>query len=103
MSVIKYDIEVWACPSYLSKIAKFSKRAWRYRYTSKDLLICDLILTRDKQGKKSQISTHFLNDLLPSKRTNQSLLQCDHDYILPRIRTERFKRCLVNRSLFNVV
>ena len=40
---------------------------------------------------------------LPNKRTYQSLRQRGHNYMLPRIRTEHFKRCFVNRSLFNFI
>ena len=58
-------------------------------------------VTRDKHGKKSQINTHCVNDLLPRKHRYQSLLQCGHDYILLRIHAERFRRCFVTRCLFN--
>ena len=47
VSVITYGIGVWACAygsKYLSKIAKFNKRAWRYSYTNKDLFIFDLLI-----------------------------------------------------------
>ena len=53
--------------------------------------------------KNTDTDTHCLKDLLPSKRTYQSLRQRGHDYIPPRIRTERFKRCFVNRCLFNFI
>ena len=64
-----------------------------------------VILTRDKQlwEKITHTDTHCLTDLLPSKRTYQSLRQRGHDYTLPRICTERFKRCFINRSLFNFI
>ena len=52
-------------------------------------------------GKNSD--TQCLKDLLPSKRTDRSLRQRGHDYIIPRIRTERFKRRFVNRCLFNFI
>ena len=50
----------------------------------------------DKQlwEKIAHTDTHCLTDLLPRKRTYQSLRQRGHDYMLPRIPTERFKRCL---------
>ena len=53
--------------------------------------------------KITHIDSHSLTDLLPSKRAYQSLRRRGHDYILPRIRTERFKRCFINRSLFNFI
>ena len=108
MSVFTYAIEVWACAygsKYLSKIDKFCKRAWKYGYTKDRIVIDNVILTRDKQlwEKITHTGTHCLTDLLPSKRTYQSLRQRGHDYTLPRIRTERFKRCFINRSLFNFI
>ena len=53
-------------------------------------------------GKKIT-DTQCLKDLLPSKLTDRSLHQRGHDYILPRIRTEHFKRCFANRCLFNFI
>ena len=87
---------------YLSKIDKFCKRALKYGYTKERIVISDVIQTRDKQLWEK--ITHIdLTDLLPSKRTYQSLRQRGHDYILPRICTERFKRCFINRYLFNFI
>ena len=108
MSVFTYAIEVWACAygsRYLSKIDKFCKRAWRYGYTKDRIVIDNVILTRDKQlwEKITHTDIHCLTDLLPCKRTYKSLRQRGHDYTLPRIRTERFKRCFINRYLFNFI
>ena len=106
VSVFTYGIEVWACAygsKYLSKINKFCKRAWKYGHTNKRIFISDIIQTRDKQQWKKITDTHCLKDLLPSKHTYQSLRQHGHDYILPRIHTERFKRCFVNRCHFNFI
>ena len=46
--------------------------------------------------------SHCLNDLLPMKCTRR-LRDKGHDYVLPHVRTERFKRCLINRRLCNFV
>ena len=54
-------------------------------------------------GKITHTDTHCLTDLLPSKRTYQSLRQRGHDCTLPRINTERFKRCFINRPPFNFI
>ena len=43
---------------------------------------------------------HCLNDLLPMKRT-RNLKYSGHDYVLPLVRTERFKQCSINRCLSN--
>lgn len=53
-------------------------------------------------GKITNKGTHCLKDLLLSKRTNQhaSLHQRGYDYLLPRIRTERF-RCRFVKDAFS--
>lgn len=92
MSVFTYAIEVWACAwacayacayggKYLSKIDKFCKRAWKYGHTKERILVSDVIQTRDKQlwEKITATDTHCLTDLLPNKRTYQSLSQRDQD------------------------
>ena len=54
-------------------------------------------------GKITHNDIHCLTDLLPCKHTYQSLQQRGHDYTLPRICTELFKRCFINRSRFNFI
>ena len=108
MSVFTNATEAQACAyggKYLSKIDKFCKRAWKYDYAKERLFISDVIQIRDQQlwKKITATDTHCLTDLLPNKRTYQSLRQRGHDYMLPRIRTQRFKRCFVNKSLFNFI
>ena len=44
--------------------------------------------------KITATDTHCLTDLLPNKRTDQSLSSRGHDYMLPRIRTERLSATL---------
>ena len=100
MSVFTNATEVQACAyggKYLSKIDKFCKRAQKYGYAKERLFISDVIQIRDQQLRKkiTATDTHCLTDLLPNKRTYQSLRQRGHDYMLPRIRTQRFKRCFV--------
>ena len=62
-------------------------------YAKERIFISDVIQIRDKQLRKkiTATDTHCLTDLLPKKRTYQSLRQRGHEYMLPRIRTERFK------------
>ena len=79
---------------------------WKTRTIAQDRIVIDnVILTRDKQlwEKITHTDIQCLTDLPPRKRTYQSLRQRGHDYTLPRIRTERFKRCFINRSLFNFI
>ena len=47
-------------------------------------------------------NTTALDDLLPPRRTRH-LRSRGHDYILPRVRTSRFKSTFVNRCLFSIV
>lgn len=107
MSLFIYGIEIWACAyegKYLSRIDKFCRRAVVFGYTSKHIVIKELINVRDKNLWENIItnSQHCLHDLLPAKR-KRNLRDRGHNYILPRVRTERFKRCFVNRCLFNLV
>ena len=44
--------------------------------------------------------TKCLKDLLPRKRTDRSLRQREHDYILPRI--QRFKRFFANSAFLTL-
>ena len=43
-----------------------------------------------------------LNELLPMKRTRKLRVR-GHDYVLPLVRSEKFKRCFINRCLFNFI
>lgn len=42
---------------------------------------------------------HTLHNLLPPKRC--LFPECKHDFILPRVKTERFEHCSLNICLFN--
>ena len=43
---------------------------------------------------------HPLKDLLPPLK-NRALRGRSHPYQIPRVNTERFKKCFVNRCLFD--
>ena len=45
-------------------------------------------------------SSHLLQDLLPPLK-NRDLRGRLHPYQIPRVNTERFKKCFVNRRLFD--
>ena len=83
---------------------RFCQRALRYGYTSKYKHITDVIRIKDRLqwDKITTDSTHPLHELLPPRRS-RSLRKRGHPYILPRVRTERHKRCFVNRYLFNFI
>ena len=61
----------------------------------------DVIENRDSNlfNRIPSYTGHVLYDLLPPKR-NRALRDRGHDFILPRVKTERFKRAFVNRCLF---
>ena len=60
-----------------------------------------MIRDRDKELWGKITDTQCLKDLLPSKLTDRSLRQRGHDYILPHILTEHFKRCVFLTLLFS--
>ena len=45
-------------------------------------------------------SSHPLKDLLPPLK-NRALRGRSHPYQIPRVNTEKFKKCFVNRCLFD--
>ena len=98
MSLFSYPIEFWACAydsKYLSQKDRFSKRAVKYGHTAKFFSITDLISQRDLElWKKVTTDNHSLNDLLPMKRT-RNLRDRSHDYVLPLVSIESFKRCFI--------
>ena len=100
-----YAIEVWASAhycKYLSHIDMFCKRA--LHYTSKYTPIMDVIKMKDRLlwEEITSDSANPLHELLPAQRA-RSLRKRGHNYILPPVRTERFKRCFFNRCLFEFV
>jgi hypothetical protein len=62
----------------------------------------ELIETRDRIlfNRILDNPEHILYELLPEKR-QQILRKRNHPFILPQVRTERFKRSFVNRCLFD--
>ena len=85
--------------SFLSYLSASRREPWKwdsYHWAAcgKAQYISDVIRDRDKELWGKITDTQCLKDLLPSKLTDRSLHQRGHDYILPRIRTEHFKRCV---------
>ena len=103
MSVFLYGIEVWGAAyqrKYLDRIDRFLKRAHRFGFVTKKTTILDLIKDRDSKLFKNVIrDDHILHDLLPPKR-KRVLRERKHDFIFPRVRTERFKQNFLNRCIF---
>ena len=103
MSILTYSIRVWAVASqskYLDLIDKLQKRAFTYGYIAHVTPIRQIIEDRDLKmwTDMTSVPEHPLKDLLPTKR-KRSLRKRNHEFILPKIRTERFKNCFVNRCL----
>ena len=86
----------------LDRIDKFFRRAHRYGYTTKNIKISEVIEERDRKLFKKIVSNpeHVLHELLPMCK-QRILRQREHNFILPQIKTERFKRSFINRCLFN--
>ena len=103
MSVFLYGIEVWGAAyqrKYLDRIDRFLKRAHRFGFVTKKTTILDLIKDRDSKLFKNVIrDDHILHDLLPPKR-KRVLRERKHDFIFPRVKTERFKQSFLNRCIF---
>ena len=100
MSVFLCEVEAWgaACQrKFLDKIDRFLKRAHRFGFTTKKTAILDLIKNRDSQLSKNVISG---DHILPKRRW--VLRECKHDFIQPRVKTERFKHFFLNRCLFRL-
>jgi hypothetical protein len=100
MSLFYYCIEVWDSAlqkKYLERIDKFFRRAYRYGYTTK---ISEVIEERDRKlfSKILLNAEHALHELLPLSK-QRILRQREHNFILPQIKTERFKRSFINRCL----
>ena len=45
----------------------------------------------------------ILHDLLPPQRDRNGLRSREHNFILPRVNTERYKNIFINRCLFNFI
>ena len=89
---------------YLSGIDRLFKRAFKLGYYKELFLTENIIALKDKklwEKNPYSNSTTALDDLLPPERTMVKLRKMRHNYSLPSVRTERFKRTFVNRCLFS--
>ena len=106
LSTFYFGIEVWgsACSKYLNKINKFFKRSYKFGYTKILYNIEDIIAQRDKSMFDNLTINLYnpLQDLLPERR-KRLLRKRGHEFILPKVYTERFKNIFLNRCLFKFV
>ena len=118
MSLFLYGLEVWASAyqrKYLDRIDPFFRRAYRFGYTNKIILISDIITSRDSDLFNRIISDagHVLYNLLPPKRYRlapppppkryRPLRERGHDFILPKVKTDGFKRAFVYKCLLKFI
>ena len=115
MSGLMYDrhimIPIYVKPVLIinlifGSISKFFKRAFRFGYTNNLYVMAEVIRNRDSNLWNTIIDTvtpsHPLYQLLPPKK-QRFLRKRGHDFILPVVKTERFKRSFINRCLFNFI
>ena len=113
--VLEYACEVWHTQLTVEQsdaLEHIQKRAMSIAYPDKhytealtDSRLESLYVRRDRICrsffKKMQASNHKLNHHLPQERTLETSLRSKIKYPLPRIRTERCKKSLINYSIFN--
>ncbi len=107
MSLFLYGIEIWGAAyqgKYLDCIDRFFRRAFKFGYTNNLYVIAEVIRNRDCKlwSTITDTPSHPLYQLLPPKK-QRSLRNRGHDFILPAVKTERFKRSFINRCLFNFI
>ena len=105
LSLFTYCIRVWAVAAYtkyLSQIDRLVRRAFRFEYIQHESSIQQDIKDRDARLWTSIMgaSSHPLKVLLPSLK-NRALRDGSHPYQIPRVNTERFKKCFVSRCLLD--
>ena len=107
LPTLTYAVEVWGCAyyhKYLSRIDRLFKRAFKFGYCKERFFIENIIALKDKKLWDKITDSNLitaLDDLLPPKRTLVTSRKRRHNYIIPLVRTERFKRTFINRCLFS--
>ena len=107
MSLFLFGIEIWGVAyqgKYLDRIDKFFKRAFRFGYTNNLYAMAEVIRNRDCRlwNTITDTPSHPLYQLLPPKK-QRFLRNGGHDFILPAVKTERFKGSFINRCLFDFI
>ena len=107
MSLFLFGIEIWGVAyqgKYLDRIDKFFKRAFRFGYTNNLYAMAEVIRNRDCRlwNTITDTPSHLLYQLLPPKK-QRFLRNGGHDFILPAVKTERFKGSFINRCLFDFI
>ena len=111
---IEYSLSKASSGLYILRICKYYRysienldnnkhfvRCYKMGYCLKQPSILDIRRNRDEKLWRRISSTNTaLSDLLPPQRTWQLRIR-SHNYILPKVRTSRFKSIFINRCLFN--
>ena len=88
--------------AYLSHVDKLFKRAFKLGYCNELFSIENIITQKDKilwERIIDKNSITALDDLLTPERSTVILRKRLQNYILPVLRSERYKRIFVNRCL----
>ena len=106
MSLFIYGVELWGGTynKYINQIEKFISGAYRNGYIAEKFNFSEVISDRDRKLWMKIINNkdNALQELLPNK-LNRPLRQRGHEFELPIIRTERYKRSFINRCLHKSV
>ena len=106
MSLFLYEIEMWGAAyqgKYMDHIDRFFKRAFRFGYTNNLFVIAEVIRNRDCKLWNTVTDTPSHPTPPPPPKKQRFLRNRGHDFILPAVKTERFKRSFINRCLFNFI
>ena len=99
---ITYALSIYgASKPELTKIQCFLERCYKRRYISKEISVHELLENQDQKlfSQVEKTQDHPLKSILPKKKINRYDLRnkCSN---FPKINTERFKNCYINRLIF---
>ena len=93
-------MSLFMCGAAGYKGKTFIRRAARFGYVSDATPMSFILDKREiKLFRKITSDGNHIHEILPDKR-NRALREREHEHILPRVKTERFKRAFINRCLF---
>ena len=108
LSLFTYFIRVWGFADYtkyLSQIDRLLRRAFRFGYIQHETSIQQVIKDRDVRLWKKYYGCFLASPAgsspPPPPLKNRVLRGRSHLHQIPRVNTERFKKCFVNRRLFD--
>lgn len=99
---VTYGLSIYAASSAeLTTVQCFLERCFRRKYTSKYIDVYSLLENQDKQIfiKVKKLDLHPMHCYLPKSQPTKYNLRSKH-ISKPKINTERFKDCYINRLIF---